>query len=369
MPMTIPEPEVPQPYLLDDGGIFSRLKGLQQQGWETASAGLDKVGQKVENAREWVDGLSPRTKASAKATVKAAAIGTATAAAVAVAGPPLLASMASVTAVGPSAGGACAMLQSAGYTQVAAVIQSTVMTGSVSTTASTVPALVASSLSFSKSKGENEERAACKLQGAWRQRKARQKMRQQARQQYRKMWDNDNNRLCYYYMNLRTRVAADKKPLILGSEDLDDPVDTTEKRAKDEAACQLQGMWRQRKARDTARQLQYERISAFDADLSNIYGRSQGVSEKMSQEAFLQVLRFERKLENERRSWIREDLENHLATLQNVKHAKKADKTRKNFVKRGCINPFYTNDGAEDERKALMAVENARLYLVDKYLF
>ena len=367
--MTIPEPEVPQPYLEDDGGIFSRLKELHQQGWETTSTGLGKVGQKVENAREWVDGLSPGKKASAKAAVKALAIGASATATVAVAGPPLLAYAASVTAAGPVSGGACAMLQASGYTQVAAAIQSTVMTGSVSTTVSTVPGLFASARSLLKSKEKNKERAACKLQGAWRQRKARQKMRQQARQQYRKMWDNDNNRLCYYYMNLRTRVAADKKPLILGSEDLDDPVDTTEKRAKDEAACKLQGMARQTNARDTARQLQYDRISAFDADLSNTEGRSFGVSEKMSQEAFLQVLRFERKLENEVRSWIREELENHISSLQDVKHARKADKTRKNYVKRGCINPFYTNDGAEDEGRALIAVVAAKRYLIETYLF
>ncbi|GMH93930.1 hypothetical protein TrVE_jg7560 [Triparma verrucosa] len=68
-----------------------------------------------------------------------------------------------------------------------------------------------------------KDEAACKLQGIWRQKKARQKMRHKARQQYEKMWDKDN--YCYYYMNLRTGVADYKKPLILGSEDLDDPVD------------------------------------------------------------------------------------------------------------------------------------------------
>jgi len=241
------------------------------------------------------------------------------------------------------------------------------MTGSVSTTVSAGPGLLTSSLYFLQIWNKIKNEAACKLQGVWRQKKARQKMRQEARQQYEKRWDNDN--YCYYYMNLRTGVAADEKPLILGSEDLDDPVDTPEKCAKDEAACKLQGIWRQKKARETARQLQYARISAFNADLSNIEGQIKGVSKKMSTEAFLLILRVEEKLEKEVRSWIREELENHLSILQDIKHAKKGDKTRKNYAKRGLVNRIFTNNSAEDESRACKAVTDAKVYLIDMYLY
>ena len=74
-----------------------------------------------------------------------------------------------------------------------------------------------------------------------------------------------------------------------------------------------------------------------------------GVSKKVSTEAFLLILRVEEKLEKEVRSWIREELENQLSILQDVKHAKKGDETRKNYAKRGHVNHFFTNNGAEDE--------------------
>ena len=68
-----------------------------------------------------------------------------------------------------------------------------------------------------------KEAAATKLQGIWRQKKARRKMRLRARKQFEKMWDNEN--MCYYYINVRTGAIQWHKPYILGSEDLNDPVD------------------------------------------------------------------------------------------------------------------------------------------------
>ena len=68
-----------------------------------------------------------------------------------------------------------------------------------------------------------KDEAACKLQGIWRQKQARRKIRHKARQQYEKMWDSEN--YCYVYVNLRTGAMDWTKPLILGSEDLDDPKD------------------------------------------------------------------------------------------------------------------------------------------------
>jgi len=71
--------------------------------------------------------------------------------------------------------------------------------------------------------GVQKEAAATKLQGIWRQKKARQKMRLRARKQWEKMWDNENG--CYYYINVRTGAIQWTKLSILGSEDLKDPVD------------------------------------------------------------------------------------------------------------------------------------------------
>lgn len=68
-----------------------------------------------------------------------------------------------------------------------------------------------------------KDEAACKLQSVWRQKQARRKIRKRARQQYEKMWDPEN--YCYIYVNLRTGAMEYTKPLILGTEDLDEPKD------------------------------------------------------------------------------------------------------------------------------------------------
>jgi len=68
-----------------------------------------------------------------------------------------------------------------------------------------------------------KDEMAVKLQGIWRCKKARAKCRHKCRQQFEKMWDK--NAWCYYYLNKNTGGIQWQKPLVMGSEELDDPVD------------------------------------------------------------------------------------------------------------------------------------------------
>jgi hypothetical protein len=68
-----------------------------------------------------------------------------------------------------------------------------------------------------------KDEVAVKMQGIWRGKKAREKSRHKCRQQYEKMYDKTN--YCYYYVNKRTGDIQWHKPHVMGSEDLDDPVD------------------------------------------------------------------------------------------------------------------------------------------------
>ena len=79
-----------------------------------------------------------------------------------------------------------------------------------------------------------KDTSAIKIQGMARSKVARRRSRKKCRQQYEKMWDKSY--YCYYYINVGTGAQQWTKPLILGSEDLDDPKDLWRKIAGEEGS-------------------------------------------------------------------------------------------------------------------------------------
>jgi hypothetical protein len=61
------------------------------------------------------------------------------------------------------------------------------------------------------------------IQGVWRSRKAMMMMRAMLKEIYSKRWDNDMQQ--FYYVNVKTQAVSWSKPLLLGSDDVDDPPD------------------------------------------------------------------------------------------------------------------------------------------------
>ena len=70
---------------------------------------------------------------------------------------------------------------------------------------------------------DQRDAAACKLQGMWRCRKARQKVRQILSKQFEKRYDPSSGQ--YYYVNTETGVMQWDKPVNMGSHDIDAPPD------------------------------------------------------------------------------------------------------------------------------------------------
>ncbi|GMH77669.1 hypothetical protein TrST_g7556 [Triparma strigata] len=239
MPITTPEPEVQQPYLQVIGGFLTEhLVNLR-----LSANGVVNV---AKGGKEWVDGLSPGTKAVAVGVTGATVI---------LAAPAAVGYTFGVTALGPITGGGCATLQSWGLST--AVIQSTAMS-TVSTS------MVAGSGLLSSAAG---------------------------------------------YLGFRT-----EKP--------------------------------------------------FKPDLSNNEQRIAGVSERMSAEAQGLITRFEAKMATENDPAIQLYLKNQRSTLEEVKHAKTDDISRKNRFSSGfSSNPFYTDDPIDDESRAWEALKAADAYL------
>jgi hypothetical protein len=107
---------------------------------------------------------------------------------------------------------------------------------------------------------------ACKIQGVWRSRKAMLMMRAMLKEIYSKRWDNDMQQ--FYYVNVKTQQVSWSKPLLLGSDDVDDPPDKWIKMTDEygnvfylhpltgrtswmselQAATKMQRLWRKRAA-------------------------------------------------------------------------------------------------------------------------